>query len=59
MLCNRPTESGQPKVASSGVQPFKSVVTKGDPLGWGPTQKLKPRNTKKKIDPNGALAKHK
>ena len=58
MLCNRPAEFGQPKVERSGNIPFNSRVAPGDPLGWGPTQKLPARKNKKKIDPNGALMKH-
>ena len=49
MLCNRPNEFGQQKRPErTGLEPFNSRVTPGEPLGWNPSMKLLPRNTKKK-----------
>ncbi len=60
MLCNRPNELGQQrKPDRSGNLPFNSRVTADEPMGWNPTKKILPRSTRKKIDPNNALLKHK
>ena len=60
MLCNRPNELGQQrKPDRSGNLPFNSRVTPGEQLGWNPTKKVLTRSTRKKLDPNNALLKHK
>lgn len=49
MLCNRPNEFGQQKRPErTGLEPFNSRVTPGEPLGWNPAAKLLPRQSKKK-----------
>jgi len=49
MLCNRPNEFGQQKRPErTGLEPFNSRVTPGEPLGWNPSMKLLPRQAKKK-----------
>jgi len=61
MLCNRPNEFGQqPKTSMNAgkLDPFNSRVVKAEPLGWNPTHKLKPRQTRKKVDPNSILVRH-
>lgn len=59
MLCNRPNELGQQRKADrSGGNPFNPRVQPDEPLGWNPTKKLMPKVTKKKIDPNSILIKH-
>ena len=61
MLCNRPNEFGQQPKASNmngKLEPFNSRVVKQEPLGWNPTLKLKPRQAKKKVDPNSILVRH-
>jgi len=60
MLCNRPNEFGQQKRPErTGLEPFNSRVTPGEPLGWNPAAKLLPRQSKKKADPNSILVRHK
>jgi hypothetical protein len=65
MLCNRPNENGlQAKVDKGGPQAFNSRVNnvqlfKSDYPGWYPLQPHAPRQTKKKIDPNSILLRHK
>jgi len=60
MLCNRPNEFGQQKRPErTGLEPFNSRVTPGEPLGWNPSAKLLPRQTKKKSNPNSILLRHK
>ena len=39
--------------------PFNSRVTHEEPVGWNPTKKVLAKGTRKKIDPNNALLKHK
>jgi hypothetical protein len=60
MLCNRPNEVGQGRKADTGGLggPFNSRVMSNEGLGWNPTLKLAPRATKKKMDPNSILLKH-
>lgn len=49
MLCNRPNEFGQQKRPErTGLEPFNSRVDPKVPLGWNPSAKLMPRQTKKK-----------
>ena len=49
MLCNRPNEFGQQKRPErTGLEPFNSRVDPKLPLGWNPSAKLLPRQTKKK-----------
>ena len=49
MLCNRPNEFGQQRRPErTGLEPFNSRVTPGEPLGWNPAAKLLPRQSKKK-----------
>ena len=60
MLCNRPNEFGQQKRPErTGLEPFNSRVTHPEPIGWNPAAKLLPRQTKKKVDPNSILVRHK
>lgn len=50
MLCNRPNELGQKKVADSGLpMPFMSGGSNANlnPLGWNPCQKILPKSRKK------------
>ena len=61
MLCNRPNEigaGGRKAEGNSGPVPFNSRVVPAEGLGWNPTTKLMPRATKKKMDPNSILLKH-
>jgi len=60
MLCNRPNELGQQRKPdrSGGDIPFNSRVMPDEPVGWNPTKKLFPKTSKKKIDPNNILIKH-
>jgi hypothetical protein len=59
MLCNRPNEMGQQrKPERNGAVPFNSRVMPDEPVGWNPTKKLFPKTSKKKIDPNNILLKH-
>ena len=49
MLCNRPNEFGQQKRPErTGEVPFNSRVDPKLPLGWNPSAKLLPRQSKKK-----------
>ena len=49
MLCNRPNEFGQQKRPErTGLEPFNSRVDPKVPLGWNPSAKLLPRQSKKK-----------
>ena len=49
MLCNRPNEYGQQKRPErNGKEPFNSRVTHLEPVGWNPSAKLLPRQSKKK-----------
>ena len=49
MLCNRPNEFGQQKRPErTGLEPFNSRVDPKLPLGWNPSAKLLPRQSKKK-----------
>lgn len=49
MLCNRPNEFGQQKRPErTGQEPFINRVDPKVPLGWNPSAKLLPRQTKKK-----------
>ena len=60
MLCNRPTELGQQrKPERNGAVPFNSRVMPGEPVGWNPTKKFFPQATRKRMDPNNILLKHK
>jgi len=60
MLCNRPNEFGQQKRPErTGEVPFNSRVDPKMPLGWNPSAKLLARQTKKKVDPNSILVRHK
>ena len=53
MLCNRPNEFGQQKRPErTGLEPFNSRVDPKLPLGWNPSAKLLPRQTKKKSKHN-------
>lgn len=58
MLCNRPNELGQQRKPDRSSLPFNSRVMPDDPIGWNPTKKLFPKTSKKKIDPNNILFKH-
>jgi hypothetical protein len=59
MLCNRPNEMGvQGRQDKAGGNPFNPRVQPVEALGWNPTKKLMPKVTKKKIDPNSILIKH-
>jgi hypothetical protein len=58
MLCNRPNELGQQRKPDRSNLPFNSRVMPGEPIGWNPTKKLFPKTSKKKIDPNNILFKH-
>lgn len=59
MLCNRPNELGQQRRPErTGAEPFNSRVDPKVPIGWNPTAKLLKRSTKKKLDPNSVLVKH-
>lgn len=49
MLCNRPNEFGQQRRPErTGLEPFNSRVNPTAPVGWNPTLKLLPRDTKKR-----------
>lgn len=39
--------------------PFNSRVMPEEPVGWNPTKKFFPQATKKRVDPNNILLKHK
>ena len=62
MLCNRPNEAGAGRGGDGNGNglpgAFNSRVQPVEGLGWNPTLKLQPRNTKKKMDPNSILIKH-
>ena len=60
MLCNRPNELGQQRKPdrSGGALPFNSRVMPEEPVGWNPTKKLFPKQSKKRVDPNNILVKH-
>ena len=38
--------------------PFNSRVMPEEPVGWNPTKKLFPKQSKKRVDPNNILVKH-
>jgi len=59
MLCNRPNELGQQRRPErTGAEPFNTRVDPKVPIGWNPTAKLLKRSSKKKLDPNSVLVKH-
>ena len=43
----------------NGALPFNSRVMPEEPVGWNPTKKFFPQATKKRVDPNNILLKHK